>query len=94
MIDGTLVTEIGKKHGKSGAQVSLKWVVQQGIVVLPKSSRKDYQLENIDLFGWELTEAELAQLTNLTRPQPQGAPMAHPATALCSEGFGWGPMQH
>jgi diketogulonate reductase-like aldo/keto reductase len=43
-------------------------------VVLPKSSRKDYQLENIDLFDWELTAAEMEQLTNHQTPPVAGDP--------------------
>lgn len=69
LINGTLVTEIGKAHGKSGAQVSLRWVVQQGIPVIPKTHRKDYMLENVDIFDWELTDAEMAKLSAATSPQ-------------------------
>ena len=49
LIDGPLVTGIGKAHGKSGAQVSLKWQVQRGIPVIPKTHEKEYMLENMDL---------------------------------------------
>ena len=63
LVNGTFASEIGKKHGKSAAQVSLKWVVQQGIPVLPKSNNKDYMLENIDLFNWELTDEEMTALS-------------------------------
>eukprot|EP01046_Picozoa_sp_COSAG06_P007445 COSAG06_NODE_364_length_16784_cov_21.917231_4_plen_410_part_00 len=49
LIDGPLVTSIGKAHGKSGAQVSLKWQIQRGIPVIPKTHQKEYMLENIDL---------------------------------------------
>jgi diketogulonate reductase-like aldo/keto reductase len=63
LINGTFATDIGKKHGKSAAQVSLKWVVQQGIPVLPKTHKKEYMLENIDLFNWELTDSEMTALT-------------------------------
>ena len=61
-MNGTFATAIGKKHGKTAAQVSLKWVVQQGIPVLPKTHKKEYMLENVDLFDWELTEDEMASL--------------------------------
>ena len=43
------VIAIGKAHGKSGAQVSLKWQVQRGIPVIPKTHQKEYMLENMDL---------------------------------------------
>ena len=48
--------------------MSLKWVVQQGIPVLPKSSHKAYQLENMDLFDWALTEEDMLALTKHATP--------------------------
>ena len=72
LISGPLVTSIGKAHGKSGAQVSLKWQVQQGIPVIPKTKNLAYMAENIDLFDWELTDAEMAQLTSQTKPAVAG----------------------
>lgn len=63
LITGELVTEIGKAHGKSGAQVSLRWVVQQGIPVIPKSSNPKHIAENMDLFNWTLSREEMARLT-------------------------------
>lgn len=49
--------------------MSLKWVVQQGIPVLPKTHKKEYMLENIDLFDWELSEDEMAQLSAADTPR-------------------------
>lgn len=72
LVNGPFVTAIGKKYGKSAAQVSLKWVVQQGIPVLPKASRADYQQENIDLFDWELSEEDMAALTAHATPAVAG----------------------
>jgi len=74
LIDGPLVTGIGKAHGKSGAQVSLKWQVQRGIPVIPKTHQKEYMLENMDLFDWELTDAEMQQLDAATKPPVAGDP--------------------
>mmetsp|Transcript_7654 Transcript_7654/g.18938 ORF Transcript_7654/g.18938 Transcript_7654/m.18938 type:complete len:318 (+) Transcript_7654:85-1038(+) len=74
LITGDLVTSIGKAHNKTGAQVALKWVVQQGIPVLPKSSNPQHQAENMDLFSWNLTEAEMARLSASTTPPVGGGP--------------------
>jgi len=74
LVSGAFVTAIGKKYGKSAAQVSLKWVVQLGIPVLPKASRKDYQQENIDLFDWELSEEDMAALTAHATPNDIPSP--------------------
>jgi len=68
LVNGPFLTSIGQKYDKSAAQVSLKWVVQQGIPVLPKSSHKAYQIENMDLFDWTLTDEDMAALTMHATP--------------------------
>lgn len=73
LITGKMVSDIGKAHGKSGAQVSLRWAVQQGIPVVPKSSNPKHLAENKDLFGWSLTEEEMATLTAATTPAVSGS---------------------
>merc|ERR1719453_1482513 len=72
LLNGTLVTSIGKKYGKSGAQVSLKWQIQQGIPVIPKTKSVKYMLENVDLFSWKLSKADMALLTAATSPAVAG----------------------
>ena len=72
LINGTMVTEIGKKYGKSGAQVSLKWIVQQGVPVIPKTDKRTHMLENVDLFSWELSAADMETLTKASTPPVAG----------------------
>ena len=60
----TLV-EIGEKHGKTAAQVNLRFLVQSGVVVIPKSTHKERMEENFDLFNFCLTEEEMDQLRAL-----------------------------
>lgn len=72
LITGPMVTEIGKKYGKSGAQVSLKWQVQQGIPVIPKTDNPVHLQENIDLFDWTLSDADMATLSAATSPAVAG----------------------
>lgn len=74
LIDGPLVTGIGKNHNKTGAQVSLKWQVQSGIPVIPKTDNPTHLLENIDLFGWKLTDEEMNLLNTATSPPVGGGP--------------------
>jgi 2,5-diketo-D-gluconate reductase A len=62
--DPTL-SEIGTAHGKSVAQVVLRWLVQRGVVVIPKSVRPQRMRENLDVFDFELTEAEMASIAAL-----------------------------
>jgi 2,5-diketo-D-gluconate reductase A len=62
--DPTL-SEIGAAHGKSVAQVVLRWLAQRNIVVIPKSVRPERMRENIDIFGFELTDDEIARIATL-----------------------------
>jgi 2,5-diketo-D-gluconate reductase A len=59
------LTEIGEAHDKSVAQVVLRWLTQRGVVVIPKSVRSERMRENLDVFDFELTENEMAQITTL-----------------------------
>jgi 2,5-diketo-D-gluconate reductase A len=60
-----VLTGIGASYGKSVAQVVLRWLVQRGIVVIPKSVRPDRMAENFDIFDFELTDDDLARIATL-----------------------------
>jgi len=68
LITGDLVTSIGKNHGKSGAQVALRWAVQQNIPVIPKSSNPKHLKENFEIFDFELSDDEMSRLAAATSP--------------------------
>ena len=59
--DPTL-TAIGEAHGKSVAQVVLRWLTQRGVVVIPKSVRRERMEQNFEVFDFELTEDEMARI--------------------------------
>ncbi|HSU70912.1 MAG TPA: aldo/keto reductase [Micrococcaceae bacterium] len=59
------VTAIARKHGRTAGQIALRWAVQQGIVAIPKSGRTDRQLENAQVFDFELGDADMAALATL-----------------------------
>lgn len=63
------ISTIAQAHGKSSAQVILRWNLQKGVVVIPGSSNPDHIKENLDLFGFELTEEEMAQINALDRSE-------------------------
>lgn len=65
--DETLA-RIGKAHGKSAAQVSLRYLVQQGIAVIPRTSKVERLAENIAVFDFELSAEEMAAIARLARP--------------------------
>jgi 2,5-diketo-D-gluconate reductase A len=66
--DPTLA-EIGGAHGKSVAQVVLRWMIQRGVVVIPKSVQADRMAENIDVFDFALSDGEMARIAGLDAGQ-------------------------
>ncbi|RWS21756.1 aldose reductase-like protein [Leptotrombidium deliense] len=66
MSDKTLKS-IAEKHGKSVAQILIRYQVQRGIVVIPKSVTPSRILSNIDVFDFELTEDDMSKINNLNR---------------------------
>ena len=56
---------IGKKYNKSVAQVILRWLVQRGVVVIPKSTKKERLIENISVFDFELSADDMAAIKSL-----------------------------
>lgn len=62
-LNSPLIIEIGKNHQKSPAQVGLRWLVQQGISVIPKSVHKERLEENSQIFDFILSEEEMAAIT-------------------------------
>lgn len=62
------IAKIARTHGKSEAQVCLRYLVQQGIVVIPRTSKVERLDENAGIFDFELSAAEMAELRNLARP--------------------------
>ena len=61
------ITAIADAHGKSAAQVVLRWHLQQGHIVFPKSNRRERMVENFDLFDFELSADEQASITAMER---------------------------
>jgi 2,5-diketo-D-gluconate reductase B len=61
-----VLERIGKAHGKTAAQVSLRYLTQQGIVVIPRTNNLARLAENIELFDFELTDAEMREVHGLS----------------------------
>lgn len=60
-----VLTKIGEKYGKSAAQVALRWNVQRGVVVIPKSVHKDRMEQNMDIWDFELSADDMAEIAKL-----------------------------
>jgi 2,5-diketo-D-gluconate reductase A len=65
LFQNEVLVGIGAQYGKSVGQVVLRWLVQRGIVALAKSVRKERMAENIDIFGFELSEADMTRIAAL-----------------------------
>lgn len=60
-----VLTAIGAKYGKSAAQVALRWNVQRGVVVIPKSTHKERIVQNMDVWDFALSDGDMAEIANL-----------------------------
>ena len=67
LLSDATITAIAKAHDVSSAQVILRWDLQRGIVVIPGSSNPEHIRENLDLFGFELTDEEMEGINALDR---------------------------
>lgn len=65
MFGNEVLISIAAKHSKSVAQVVLRWLVQRGIVVIPKSVKKERIVENFNIFDFELSTEDIEQITAL-----------------------------
>ena len=70
-VDGIIKSEllggIGAKYGKTASQVALRWLTQRGIVAIPKSSHKERMAQNLDIFDFNLTDDEMAQIATMNQ---------------------------
>lgn len=67
LLQEPLLVEFGKKYKKNPAQIVLRWHVQRNIIPLPKSAHLERQKENIDLFDFELTRADMEAIAKMDR---------------------------
>ncbi|WP_119869257.1 aldo/keto reductase [Frondihabitans sp. 762G35] len=72
VLDDPTITEIAERVGKSTAQVTLRWHVQRGDIVFPKSVTEARVRENFDIFDFELTDADIAAISGLNKDERTG----------------------
>ena len=65
MFTNPVLTEIGAKYGKTAAQTALRFLMQSGVVIIPKSTHKDRMQQNFDLFDFTLTGEDMARIEAL-----------------------------
>jgi diketogulonate reductase-like aldo/keto reductase len=72
-----LLRRIGKAHGRSASQIALRFLVQQGIIPIPRTANPDHLAANLAIFDFSLSEAELDQIAGLKRPDGRVANPPH-----------------
>lgn len=60
-----VLEEIGKKYGKSVAQVALRWLIQRGVIIIPKSVHVERMEQNIDIFDFTISDKDMAEIAGL-----------------------------
>ena len=69
MFQNEVLTSIATTHGKSVAQVVLRWLTQRGVVVIPKSVRKERIAENFNIFDFQLSHEDMDKIATLDTKQ-------------------------
>lgn len=67
LFENPVLLQIGEKYGKSATQVILRWHLQRGVVVIPKSTHYDRMVQNLDVFDFTLTEEDMEKITALDK---------------------------
>jgi 2,5-diketo-D-gluconate reductase A len=68
VLNDAAVNQVATAHGKTAAQVAIKWLVQRGAVTIPGANTPQYMAEDLDVFSWSLSDEEMATLNALTSP--------------------------
>ena len=71
MLADPVISAVAERHGRTTAQVILRWLTQQGFVATPKSSNPTRMAQNLDIFDFSLSAEDMAQLGGLDRPDPE-----------------------
>ncbi|MDR3272679.1 MAG: aldo/keto reductase, partial [Flavobacteriaceae bacterium] len=79
LLDDPVLIELSKKYGKNTAQIVLRWDLQKGIIVIPKSVHKERIRSNADIFDFELSEEDIKKIDLLDN---NGRTGAHPDSFL------------
>jgi 2,5-diketo-D-gluconate reductase B len=85
--DDDVMNRIAKAHGKSAIQVSLRWLFQQNVVSIPRTTKLERLKENFAIFDFELSRTEMSEITRRSRVHRPG--LARPDGRLVN--FSWAP---
>lgn len=77
VLDHPTIKEIASKHEKTPAQVTLRWALDQGVSVLPKSYNKTRMVENLQIFNWSLTQEDRDKIGKIEQQRNLSGPYLH-----------------
>ena len=83
MFQNDILIAIGKKYGKSPAQVISRWLIQRGISINAKSTHKERMQQNIDIFNFELTAADMEAISEMDEGRSEIMDFYAPAQSIC-----------
>ena len=72
LLEDTVITDIAKRHQKSAAQIVIRWHIQHGLIVIPKSVNENRIKENLNVFDFELSDDDMSLLDGLDRSERYG----------------------
>lgn len=84
--DDPALIEIGQAHGKSPGQVTLRWLIQQGVIAIPRTTKVSRAAESFDIFDFELSPQEMARIHALARPDGRLGDWLDPAFQWDAQG--------
>ena len=79
-----VLTKIGEKHGKSAAQVALRWNVQRGVTVIPKSVHRERMEQNLSIWDFTLSDEDMAEIAKLDIGHSEIVDHSDPKFVRCS----------
>lgn len=65
LFSNSLLVQIGGKYGKTAAQVALRWLLQSGVIIIPKTTHKERMVENLNLFDFTLSDGDMKEIAAL-----------------------------
>jgi len=83
--DDPILNEIGRAHGKTPGQVTLRWLIQQDVIAIPRTAKESRAAENFDIFDFELTAEQMDRIHALARPDGRLGDWIDPAFQWDSE---------
>lgn len=86
--ENAVLKEVGAKYHKSAAQVALRYLIQNGVVVIPKSTHKERMIQNFDVFGFTLADEDMAAVKALDEGESLFFSHYDPATVEFLTGLG------